>query len=754
MIRSVCFLSLLLFGMSGQFAMAQVESMNSYISCHPFAAQADGKQACLVRVTAHDAAGLPVVGKMLTLVSNRGGTDVITPAVVATDKDGRAEFSVRSAVTGTAVLSAQCDGVSIDRGITANGVVAIYTFDGNSPEARVRDLSGNGNHGALHGQPVFVPGRAGQAVSLNGKDQYVEIPNSPSMSGTHGSHVESWIKVAPGAKETDVQVIAQKSHANGGDYSLTVQGHRIAYQYRCTQRAKDQLEEALSDHEAVADEKWTQAAGFWEGANIHERVRFHGYVRAYTCQDRFDPVPKAQQLEGIWNGRNEPQPFSIGRNGAGSQYFHGLIDEVRVYNRALYDEEMRRNHTGETTVTFGLVPPSSFAADAQELPECVVLSWAEHDQNVTTYSLYRATTPVVEITPANLLNTLPHGRDHFRDYEVDYDTTYYYAIVANSFENRSVSSPVVSGTPFKAVSAPRWYLGDGHLHTFTHDVDVEDFDPEGTLFEARKLGWDFALVTDHNSLGAYYRSEDQGTKDFIVIGNGEEISDGGLHRTGAFLKHFIPTSDSDVFDQNKTVLAMGGEVGPNHNPYRDGPNNITLFEAVNNTKWFPFDAWDEQYLKKGIHVTAKGGSDAHGRFSVKRGYRWCVWADRLSYRALRQGIQGGRAVAVDGDGLLCMLKINGAMIGDTLSIPMGTPLTVEISADAKRGNVSEVKLIKFGQTVQTWKPSEKNWQTTFTDGEFDGQPTYYRIEVRSDGTPRRAVSSAVFVQSPAADARK
>ncbi len=75
---------------------------------------------------------------------------------------------------------------------------------------------------------------------------------------------------------------------------------------------------------------------------------------------------------------------------------------------------------------------------------------------------------------------------------------------------------------------------------------------------------------------------------------------------------------------------MGAEVGPNHNAYRNSAPNITLFEVVNDKKWFPLDAWDNEYLKAGDPRRRQGGSDAHGRFSVKRGYRWCVWADRLS----------------------------------------------------------------------------------------------------------------------------
>ena len=729
---------------------------NSYLSCETFAARADGEQPCRVRVAVHDAHGRPLVGRRVRLLSDRGEADRVSPLTAETDDAGRAHFTVRSEQPGVARLRAVCGDAEITTEIASRGAVAIYTFDGpdGGPDdnadgdAAVRDLSGHGNHGTLIGDPTFVPGRRGRALLLNGVDQGVRVPNDDSMSGAHGNYLEAWIKPAADVAQRKRQVIAEKSHEHGGDYALNLQGRKIAYHYRSSQRAKKQLEEALSDREPIEPEVWTLAAGFWEGSDVNERVRFHGYVRAYASGDAFEPRPWAQQVEGIWNGRTDGDPFQIGLGGEGNDAFHGLIDEVRVYDRALYDAEMRRNHAGVSTVAFGLSAPADPAIDDQTLPECVSLSWTADDPDVTTYRVYRSTQPDVAATAENLLRVLSHERSSFRDYEVDAGTTYYYRLAAGSMENESAPSPVLSATPRRAPTEERWYLGDGHFHTYTHDVDVADFTPEDTLLEAKKLGWDFVLVTEHNSLGSFYRAEDQGTPEFIVIGNGQEISNGGDHRTGAFLSHFIPTSDTSIEAQNRTALEMGGQVGPNHSAYRDGPPNITLFELVNNKKWYPFDAWDDDYLKRGIHVTAKGGSDAHGRWSVKRGLRWCVWADRLSYRAIKEGIAGGRTLAVDGPGLLCMLKVNDAMIGDTVRAEAGSSLRLDLSARAEEGVVSEVKLVRYGETLRTWTPNEPTWSATLTDEFGDRDATYYRLEVRSTDPDRRAVSSAIFVETP------
>ncbi|WP_144060137.1 CehA/McbA family metallohydrolase [Rhodopirellula sallentina] len=729
-------------------AAAEVSSKNSFVSCKPFASQADGTQTCNVTVAVRHADGTIAPGKTVTLTSNRADADTITPAAVTTDDDGVARFEVRSTEPGNSTLAATCDGVRIDRGIILDGAVGIYTFDGIQADNVVRDLSLHANHGEIFGSPEFVDGHFGRAISLDGESQYIEIPDSPSMNGSDANYIEAWVRVAADVDDRELQIVAQKSYSNRGDYALSIDQGRIAYHYRSAQRAKDQREDALSLGKVFHPDRWMHTAGFWEGSDIAERVRHHGYVRGYVSENEFDPQPKSQQVEGIWKGRTSGEPFSIGRSGDDSAYFHGVIDELRVYDRALYDEEMRRNHSGDTTITFGLECPNEFSADDKKLPECVVLSWELCGPHVTTYEIYRSEQPDVAVCPENLLIVVPHGRDHFRDYNVEFDKSYHYRLLAKSFTNASEPSEVVSATPYRAEDEPRWYLGDGHFHTYTHDIFAEDFTPEMTLAEAKKLDFDFVLVTEHNSLGSYFRAEDQATKDFIVFGNGQEISDGGKHRTGAFLKHFVPTTDQTIQEQNAMALSMGAEVGPNHSDYFDGPNNITLFELVNNRDWYSFEAWDNQYLKKGIPVIAKGGSDAHGRWSVKRGIRWCVWAERHSYMAIKEAIHQGRTLAVDGKGLLCMLRVNDSMIGDRLTVSPGTSPEIQINATAEEGTITAVRLVRHGEIIQSWEPNAKQFDINWTDNNFSGGPTYYRLEVESKDPNLQAVSSAIFVDEP------
>ena len=57
-----------------------------------------------------------------------------------------------------------------------DGLVAYYPFEGNA-----NDLSGNSNNGAVVNGAGFAPGVIGQAVSLDGVDDFVEIPHGTSL---------------------------------------------------------------------------------------------------------------------------------------------------------------------------------------------------------------------------------------------------------------------------------------------------------------------------------------------------------------------------------------------------------------------------------------------------------------------------------------------------------------------------------------------------------------------------------------------
>jgi hypothetical protein len=68
------------------------------------------------------------------------------------------------------------------------------------------------NHGALQNGATFAAGKVGQAFSLDGVDDYVEVPDSPSLTPPSSSiTLEAWVK--PDAVNGDY-VIMSKYNSN------------------------------------------------------------------------------------------------------------------------------------------------------------------------------------------------------------------------------------------------------------------------------------------------------------------------------------------------------------------------------------------------------------------------------------------------------------------------------------------------------------------------------------------------------------
>src|SRR5688572_19079516 len=75
------------------------------------------------------------------------------------------------------------------------GLVGHWRLD----EGRTRstaDSSGNGNNGTLIGSggPSWITGTVSNALRFDGRDEYVNVPNSASLGITEDITIAAWIK--------------------------------------------------------------------------------------------------------------------------------------------------------------------------------------------------------------------------------------------------------------------------------------------------------------------------------------------------------------------------------------------------------------------------------------------------------------------------------------------------------------------------------------------------------------------------------
>ena len=220
----------------------------------------------------------------------------------------------------------------------ARGLAGHWAFD-DGKGAIARDASGRGNHGAIKGGAKWAKGVLGGALEFDGRDDFVSIPNESAFDITGSITVSAWIRVESFSKSWQAIVTkgdrAWRLHRAGGTSSAG---------FACTDLSRNETGD-LFGKKSVADGHWRHVAGVLDGATISLYV--DGVLDASG-----DSSPKISvNNHAVLIGANDQ---------AKGRLFRGLIDDVRLYDRALSVAEI------QALVKAGGVsaPPASEAATA------------------------------------------------------------------------------------------------------------------------------------------------------------------------------------------------------------------------------------------------------------------------------------------------------------------------------------------------------------------------------------------------------
>jgi hypothetical protein len=174
-----------------------------------------------------------------------------------------------------------------------------------------------GNHaGTLLGNPTWTQGIAGGALQFDGQGDGVDLAAGPDFDITGRITVAAWIKVA--AFDVAWQAIVSK-----GDTAWRLsrdQGNNV--HFACTGLWPEWARGSAN----VNDGQWHHVAGTYDGSEL----------RLYV-DGKLDASAKTQGTINV-----NAYPVYIGENSEHpGRAWHGLIDDVRLYNYALSDAEIK-----------------------------------------------------------------------------------------------------------------------------------------------------------------------------------------------------------------------------------------------------------------------------------------------------------------------------------------------------------------------------------------------------------------------------
>jgi len=214
---------------------------------------------------------------------------------------------------------------------SASGLVGYWSFDGTGSIAHnqtvgLRDTSGRDNHGTASNANAtgmaFVPGRVNNAVSFDGVDDNLEIGDRPTLNfhGTQPFTIEAWIR--PAVAGHSGTIVGRYNGGFLGHYRFWLTGGRLDLRRWISPWS------IITGTTILTANTWHHVVGTYDGT--HKRLFVNGFSDAVPVASGSVANVNIRVLVGADLNLNNPIRF-----------FNGLIDEVRIYNRALSAAEIR-----------------------------------------------------------------------------------------------------------------------------------------------------------------------------------------------------------------------------------------------------------------------------------------------------------------------------------------------------------------------------------------------------------------------------
>lgn len=214
-------------------------------------------------------------------------------------------------VEGNLRIRSEAEGVEFLGGLCLGGAITETTSD----------ASGNGNRGILMKGPRWATDGSRNALEFDGTDDYVEIAHHPCLCVTTGVTVMAWIKTPRYAEpgQTYQGILAKSNDPR-------------SYSFYTTSAGKLHFSTGPSPY-----------LGSISGQTVPLDEWVHVCAMARDGVHRFfiNGAPAGEGNSGVTlPGESDTAPVVIGNTWQPVRAFAGLIDDVRIYNRGLADEEV------------------------------------------------------------------------------------------------------------------------------------------------------------------------------------------------------------------------------------------------------------------------------------------------------------------------------------------------------------------------------------------------------------------------------
>ena len=212
--------------------------------------------------------------------------------------------------------------ISFGQNSLQTGLVGWYPFDGNAS-----DMSGNGNHGTVNGATLSTDrhGQTNKAYQFDGVDDFIDLNNPSILGTTNNFSILAWVNNGTGTIYGEFNAAAGNSRNN-----FKISGNHLGLdQYFPSGGAVSSLEIL----ELNQTNSWNLVGYVRAGSNWSFFVHGQLLNSGSNAENYSGSTPNLGYIGA--------RAYTYGGYSAGAKdFFTGSIDNVRIYNRALSNEEV------------------------------------------------------------------------------------------------------------------------------------------------------------------------------------------------------------------------------------------------------------------------------------------------------------------------------------------------------------------------------------------------------------------------------
>jgi methionine-rich copper-binding protein CopC len=215
---------------------------------------------------------------------------------------------------------------------STTGLVGAWSFNAGAGTS-LADSSGRGNNGTVSGA-TWATGFFGGGLRFDGVDDWVTVNDAASLDLTNGMTLEAWVRPTAG----DWRNVIIKERPDGLAYAL----------YSSNSSGVPEADVHISGDQSVVAEaeipmnQWAHLAATYDGQAVTL------YVNGTPAGTRNAPG----------NVTASTSPLRFGGNSVWGEFFQGVIDEIRIYNRPLSQGEINVDLSTPIGGSLENVPPT------------------------------------------------------------------------------------------------------------------------------------------------------------------------------------------------------------------------------------------------------------------------------------------------------------------------------------------------------------------------------------------------------------